>query len=157
MQDLLNSQNQPSKQKLAVFFRVLGQISYWIHLIFGATSAIILGLIIFSLRLGESTNNAAINVSIVFTIASLIALGIRVFFAWRYSRMAKQLQINILQPDRREIIGVLRIGLGISLLGLVLAFLASETTTITIIATAMARPQVATLYEPQQILETADL
>ena len=158
MQNKLNSPDLPSKQKFAGVFRLLGRISYWIHLILGATSAIILGLIIFSRRLGEPANNTAISISIVLTIASLIALGIRIFFAWRYSRMAKQLQsIEPIQPERGEIIRVLRIGLAISLLGLVLAFLASETTVVTIIATAIAQPQTPTLYEPQQAIETADL
>ena len=93
------------------------------------------------------------------TVASLVALGIRIFFAWRYSRMAKKLQIidPALQPDRTEIIALLRIGLTISLLGLILAFFASETTVVTIIAQAIAQPQASTLYEPQQAIETADL
>ena len=54
MQDKLNSPNLPSKQKFAGVFRLLGQISYWVHLILGATSAIILGLIVFSRRLGAN-------------------------------------------------------------------------------------------------------
>ena len=159
MQDLLNSQNQPSKQKLAVFFRVLGQISYWIHLILGATSAIILGLILFSRKLGEPPNNSAIKISLIITVGSLIALGFRIFWAWRYSRMAKKLQIAdpALQPKRAEIVGILRVGLYSSLLGLILAFLASETTVVTIIAEAIAQPQGSRLYEPQQAIETADL
>ena len=80
MQNKLNSPNLPSKQKFAGVFRLLGQISYWIHLILGATSAIILGLIVFSRRLGTTANNTAISISIALTIASLVALGIRIFF-----------------------------------------------------------------------------
>ena len=53
--------------------------------------------------------------------------------------MAKNLQLATpLQPNRVEIINLLRIGLAISLTGLVLAFLASETTVVSIIATAIA-------------------
>lgn len=158
MQNKLNSPNLPSKQTFAGVFRLLGQISYWVHLILGATSAIILGLIVFSRRLGTTANNTAISISIALTIASLVALGIRIFFAWRYSRMAKQLQLaTLLQPNRVEIINLLRIGLAISLTGLVLAFLASETTVVSIIATAIAQPQTVPVYEPQQAIETADL
>ena len=160
MQNQLNTLDSlPSKQRFAGVFRLLGQISYWIHLILGATSGIILGLIIFSRRLGELANNAAIRISIIFTIASLIALGVRIILAWRYSRMAKQLQTTApaLQPNRSQIVGVLRIGLTISLLGLILAFIASETTVVTIIAEAIAQPQGKNIYEPQQAIETADL
>ena len=158
MQDRLNSSNLPSKQKFAGVFRLLGQISYWVHLILGATSAIILGLIVFSRRLNTTANNTAISVSIFLTISSLVAIGIRIFFAWRYSRLAKQLQLATpTQPSRVEIITLLRIGLIISLVGLILAFLASETTVVGIIAQAIAQPQSSPIYEPQQAIETADL
>lgn len=158
MQDKLNYSNLPSKQKFAGVFRLLGQISYWIHLILGATSAIILGLIVFSRRLETAENNTAISASIILTIASLVALGIRIFFAWRYSRLAKQLQLATpTQPSRAEIITLLRVGLTISLIGLILAFLASETTVVSIIAQAIAKPQATPIYEPQQAIETADL
>ena len=158
MQDRLNSPNIPGKQKFAGVFRFLCQVSYWVHLILGATSAIILGLIVFSRRLGTPANNTAISVSIVLTVSSLVVLGIRIFFAWRYSKMAKQLQTSrSSQSDRLAIISTLRIGLTISLVGLVLAFLASETTVVSIIAQAIAQPQASPVYEPQQAIETADL
>ena len=158
MQNKLNSPSIPTKRKFAGVFRLLGQISYWVHLILGATSAIILGLIVFSRRLGTSTSNTAISISIFLTIASLVALGIRIFFAWRYSRLAKQLQLATpTQPNRVEVITLLRIGLTISLVGLILAFFASETTVVSIIATAIAQPQTVPVYQPQQAIETADL
>lgn len=150
----------PPKNKFADVFRLLGRISYWIHLILGATSAIILGLIIFSRRLGEPANNSAIRISIILTVGSLIALGFRIFWAWRYGRMAKQLQIDnptTSQPKRSEIINVLRIGLSVSIVGLILAFIASETTVVTIIAEAISQPQSVGIYEPEKAIETADL
>lgn len=158
MQDKLNSPNVPSKQRFAGVFLLLGQISYWVHLILGATSAIILGLIVFSRQLGTNTDNTTINISIFMAIASLIALGIRVIFAWRYSRLAKQLQLAIpASPNRLQVVGLLRIGLTISIIGLILAFFGSEATVISIIATAIAQPQTVPVYEPQQAIETADL
>ncbi|MGF1488872.1 MAG: DUF3611 family protein [Prochloraceae cyanobacterium] len=153
------SNSLPSKYQFANLFKVLGQISYWIHLILGIISAIILGLIVFSRRLGEPDNNTAIYISIVLSFSSLIALGFRIFWAWRYSRMAKQLQDGdpALQPNRSQVINFLRIGLSVSLLGLILAFLASETTIITIIAEAISQPQGERVYEARKAIETADL
>ena len=159
MQNKLNSPSIPPKKRFSNVFRLLAQISYWIHLILGATSGIILGLIIFSRKLGEPADNAAIKVSIILAVASLIALGFRIFWAWRYNRMAKQLQLAepTMQPQKAEIANVLRVGLAVSLLGLILAFLASETTVVTIIAEAIAQPQGTRIYEPEQAIETADL
>ena len=158
MQDKISSHNIPSKQKFAGVLQFLGQVSYWVHLILGATSAIILGLIIFSRKLGTGTGNTAISVSIFLTIASLVVLGIRIFFAWRYGRLAKRLQLTAPnQPNRSEVISLLKVGLSISLVGLILAALASETTVVSIIAQAISQPQTVPVYEPQQAVETADL
>ena len=161
MQNPTNPSNSlPPKNKFANIFRLLGRISYWIHLVLGTTSAIILGIIIFSRRLGEPANNSAITISIILTVGSLIALGFRIFWAWRYSRMAKRLQTDnptTSQPKRSEIINVLRIGLSVSIIGLILAFIASETTTVTIIAEAISQPQSVGIYEPENAIETADL
>ena len=159
MQNKIDSSSSiPPKNKFANIFRLFGQISYWIHLILGTTSGIILGIIIFSRRLGEPANNSAITISIILTVGSLIALGFRIFWAWRYGRMAKQLQIdNPTQPKRSEIINVLRIGLSVSIIGLILAFIASETTVVTIIAEAISQPQSVGIYEPENAIETADL
>ncbi|HEY9771595.1 MAG TPA: DUF3611 family protein [Coleofasciculaceae cyanobacterium] len=159
MQNQLNNPSIPPKNKFANVFRLFARISYWIHLILGATSGIILGLIVFSRRLGESTNNSAIQLSIIFTVASLIVLAFRIFWAWRYSRIARQLQTtnSAMELNRAEIIKVLRVGLSVSLLGLILAFIASETTVVTIIAEAISQPQGSRLYEPEQAIQTADL
>ncbi|EAZ89204.1 DUF3611 family protein [Crocosphaera chwakensis] len=158
MQNKLNSPNLPDRAKFASVLRLLSQISYWIHLILGATSALILGLILFSRKLGTPANNTAISISIFLTIASLVAVGIRIFFAWRYNRIAKQLKsATPIQPNRLEIVNLLRIALIISLTGLILAFLASETTVVSIIAQAIAQPQGPRVYGQQQAIETADL
>lgn len=72
----------------------------------------------------------------------MIALGFRVYWAYRYRQLAKQLQrVNPnAQPSRTEIIQFLRIGLLASLVGLLLAFIASEIRLIALVADAIARP-----------------
>lgn len=70
MQSKLNSPNLPSKQKFASVFKLVGQISYWVHLVLGITSAVILGLVIFSRRLGTTADNSAT------TIVSILAQAI---------------------------------------------------------------------------------
>jgi hypothetical protein len=41
----MNSTSIPQKHKFANIFRPLAQISYWVHLVLGVTSGIILGLL----------------------------------------------------------------------------------------------------------------
>ena len=147
--------NLPDKNKFARTFRTLSRISYWIHLILGVASAITLILVIFS----RSETNSSTGVGIFIALFSLIALCFRVFWAWRYRKLAKKLQRVDPQgqPSRGEIIEVLRIGLIASMVGLFLALVASEISLVSLVATAIARPQGVAVYEREQIIQIADL
>ncbi len=61
------------------------------------------------------------------------------------------------QPSRREIIEVLRIGLLASLVGLFLAFIASEISLVSLVSGAIARPQGIAVYEREKVVKIADL
>lgn len=159
MQENLKSRSPvPSKQEFANRFRLLAKISYWIHLFLGAVSGIILLLVIFSRSFSE-TNSTVIGLSLFFSFSAIIALGFRVYWALRYSSLAKRLQNpnTSLHPKRQEIIGVLRIGLIVSLVGLLLAFLASEISTVATLAKAVAKPQSVAVYEREKVVRTLDL
>ena len=158
MQDKISSPNIPSKPKFARTFRILSRISYWIHLILGAISGVTLLLVIFSRSATESTSASA-GVSIFIAMFSLVALGFRIYWAVRYSNLAKKLQRNnsTAQPTRVEIIQVLRIGLIASITGLFLAFIASEINLISLISGAIARPQGIAVYDRKEVVKIADL
>lgn len=150
--------NLPSKNKFARTFRILSRISYWIHIILGAISALTLLLVVFS---RDATNSTGTGVGIFIIVFSLLALGFRVYWSWRYRQLAKKLQtVNSptrRQPSRSEIIRVLRIGLLASSIGLLLAFLASEISLVSLVADAIARPQGVAVYEREQVIKIADL
>lgn len=148
--------NLPDKQKFAQTFRLLSRISYWIHILLGAISTITLLLVIFS---RGANNSTGVGVGIFMIMFSLIALSFRIYWAWRYHKLAKKLQrVNRdLQPSRTEIIKVLRIGLLASLVGLLLAFIASEISLVSLVAGAIARPQGVAVYEREQVIKIADL
>ena len=145
----------PDKRKFARTFRTLSRISYWIHLILGVISGVTLILVILS----RSATNSATEIGIFIAMFSLLALGFRVFWAWRYRKLAKKLQRVDpgVQPSRAKIIEVLRIGLIISMVGLLLAFIASQISLLSLVATAIARPQGVAVYEREQVIKIADL
>ena len=150
-----NSNNLPSKRRFARTFRILSRISYWIHLILGVVSGVILLLVVFS----RSAISSSTGIGTFIIGFSLIAIGFRVYWAWRYRELAKQLQLanSNIQPSRTEIIEVLRIGLITSLVGLFLAFVASEISLVSLVASAIARPQGVAVYEREQVVQSADL
>lgn len=89
----------------------------------------------------------------------MIALGFRVYWANRYRQLAKKLErINPdSKPSRAEIIEVLSIGLLASTIGLLLAFIASEISLISLVAGAISRPQDVAVYKREQVIKIADL
>ncbi len=147
--------NLPDKSNFSRTFRILSRISYWIHLILGVISGVTLLLIILS----RSATNSGTGIGIFIAVFSLLALGFRVYWAWRYRQLAKKLQrVNPdVQPSRTEIIETLRIGLIASLIGLLLAFVASEISLVSLVAGAIARPQGVAVYEREQVIKIADL
>lgn len=160
MQEPIKSPERlPSKRKFAQTFRLLSRISYWIHLILGVLSGITLLLVSFSRSTTAGSTTTGTGVGIFIAVFSLIALGFRVYWAWRYRVIAKKLQqVNSnAQPSRAEIIQVLRIGLLASLVGLLLAFIASQVSLISLVAGAIARPQGIAVYEREQVIKIADL
>ncbi len=152
------SNHLPSKRKFAQTFRILSRISYWIHIILGAISGLTLLLVTFSRNTTENPSSGG-GVGVFIAIFSLIALGFRVYWDWRYNQLAKKLQRveTDAQPSRIEIIKILRIGLLASSIGLLLALIASEISLISLIAKAIARPQGVAVYEREQVVRVADL
>ena len=59
--------------------------------------------------------------------------------------------------SRIEIIWVLRLGLLVSFGGLLLAFIASEISLVSLVAGAISRPQGVAVYERKQVIKIADL
>jgi hypothetical protein len=153
------SSNLPTKKKFAGNLRIVGQISYWIHLLLGAASGITLLLVAFSRGFAEENRNIFIGFSIFLAVAALIAVGFRVYWALRYTRLAKKLQQPdpTLHPKREEVIRTLRIGLIVSLTGLMLAFAASEITTVIVLSKALAQPQGVAIYDPEKVVREMDL
>ncbi|MGL5875749.1 MAG: DUF3611 family protein [Xenococcaceae cyanobacterium] len=160
MTNLFNkSADLPTKQEFAGNLGFIGRISYWIHLILGVGSGITLFLVIFSRSFTDGSQSILFGLSIVLAFAALIAVGFRVYWAFRSTRMAKRLQQpNLNLPIKREeVIRVLRVGLTVSLIGLVLAFVASEITAIAILGKSLAQPQGVAIYNQEKIVRTMDL
>lgn len=152
------SSSSPSKREFAGTFRLLSRISFWVHLILGIISGILLLLVMFSRNFSD-INSAFIGFGIFIAACGVIAVGIRIFWAYRYTRLAQRLQLpdSNLHPKKEEVIRVLRIGLIISLLGIGLGFLAAEGTVIAVLGKTLAQPQGVAVYNPETVVRSIDL
>jgi uncharacterized membrane protein YidH (DUF202 family) len=149
----------PTKQRFADTFRTVSQFSFWIQLVLGGISLIALLLAIFSRNLSVKTDNAGIGLGIFLAIVGILLLCFRVYWAFRYRGLAKRLQSanREVHPRKEEIIQVLQIGLIISLVGVLLAFLASELSVVVVLAKALAEPQGIAVYNRENVIRSLDI
>ena len=105
--------HSPSKQQFASTFRVVSRFSFWIQLALGAVSGIVLLLAMFSRNVTTQTNNPAIGFGIFLAIGGILLLCFRIYWSFRYRRLAKRLQApnTEIQPKKDDIIKVLQTGL----------------------------------------------
>jgi len=112
-----------SVQKIAEQFRLLGWVSFWAQIILGVIAGVmtVVGTFV------EKPGSAGLS-GIPFTFGGLLALFASAYWAYRYTRLSKQLRANDTQarPSRAETIGLLRKGLMTTLLGLILTTIGSE-------------------------------
>jgi len=149
----------PTKQQFASTFRTVSRFSFWIQLVLGAISVITLLLAIFSRNLSVQTDNAGIGFGIFLASVGILLLCFRVYWAFRYRRLAKRLQSSNreLHPRKEDIIKVLQIGLIVSLAGMLLAFLASEVSVVVVLAKALAEPQGIAVYNRENVIRSLDI
>lgn len=149
----------PKKQEFAAIFRLVSRISFWVQLVLSGVSGIAVFLSCFSRSITTQTNNAGIGFGIFLAIVGILLLCFRVYWAFRYRKMAKLLQTPNSEnhPKKEEVIKNLQIGLLVSLVGLLIAFIASEVTVTVILAKAVAQPQGVAIYQPENVIRSLDI
>jgi uncharacterized membrane protein YidH (DUF202 family) len=148
-----------TKQKFTATFRTVSRFSFWIQLALGAISIIALLLAIFSRNLSVQTDNAGIGFAIFLAGIGILLLCFRVYWAFRYRRLAKRLQLpdRELHPRKEDVIQVLQIGLIVSFAGILLALLASEVSVVVLLSKALAEPQGAAIYNRENVIRSLDI
>ncbi|WP_017654763.1 DUF3611 family protein [Fortiea contorta] len=131
-------------------FRLIGWISFWIQLVLGVVSGVILLLYaISSQRPGSPGNNPGAGFGIFLAICGLIALGVGIYIAFRYARLGNQLlsaNINN-RPRKSETVQVLRLGVLVDLVGILLTLFGAQAIVGTLAARAITQTQF--FFSPQ--------
>ena len=116
-----------SIQKIGEAFRKIGWISFWIQIVLGVVSTII--LVFASATFSRSNEpNPGSGLGFFFAIASLFSLYIATFWAFRYTRFGRTLKDadGIARPSRAEALQLVRQGLWGNLVGMILIILGSQ-------------------------------
>ncbi|MEP6487736.1 DUF3611 family protein [Microcoleus vaginatus GB2-A3] len=154
------SLSQPLTQsEFVATFRLFSRFSFWIQLFLGAVSGIVLLFAMLGRNMGEQTNNAGIGFGVVLAIIGLLLLGFRIFWDFRYRLLGRLLHAENSQvyPSKEHITHTLRIGLVSSLVGVLIAFVASEETVAVVLAKTLSQPQAMTAYSPENVIRSLDI
>jgi hypothetical protein len=142
-------------------FLTTGWISFWIQLVLGVISAIIVLLFtIFSQREGSPSNNPGTGFGIFLAVCGLITLGVGIYIAFRYTRIGIQLLSS--NPNNRprkiETVQVLRFGLVVNLVGILLTLLGAQAIVGTLVARSISPQAITTqLFDPNRIISGLDM
>ena len=163
----MNQVNQPeslsqplTQSEFVATFRLFSRFSFWIQLFFGAVSGIVLLFAMLGRNMSEQTNNnAGIGFGIFLAIVGLLLLCFRIFWDFRYRLLGRLLHAENSQvyPSKEHITHTLRIGLVSSLVGVLIAFVASEETVAVVLAKTLSQPQAMAAYAPENVIRSLDI
>ncbi|MBD1812633.1 DUF3611 family protein [Microcoleus vaginatus DQ-U2] len=163
----MNQLNQPeslsqplTQTEFVATFRLFSRFSFWIQLFLGAVSGIVLLFAMLGRNMSDQTNNnAGIGFGIFLAVVGLLLLCFRIFWDFRYRLLGRLLHAENSQvyPSKEHITHTLRIGLVSSLVGVLIAFVASEETVAVVLAKTLSQPQAMAAYAPENVIRSLDI
>lgn len=150
---------KPTKQRFAAAFRIVSRFSFWIQLALASVSGIALIFAILSRNVGEIPNSVGLSFSIFLAITGVILAGFSTIWAFRDRGLARRLQSTdrTTHPRKEEVIQALKIGLIVSFIGMLIAFVASEFSTVAVLSKSLAVPQGVAVYSRQNLIRSLDI
>jgi hypothetical protein len=160
-QDHDTPSSSSSLRAIGQTFRLTGWISFWIQLVLGVVSGIIVLLFgIFSQKAGSPSNNAGTGFGVFLAVCGLVVLGGGIYLAYRYTRIGSQLlsaNPNN-RPRKSETVQVLRLGVMVDLVGILLTLLGAQAIVGTLVARSISPQAVTTqLFDPTRIISGLDM
>lgn len=136
----------PALQRIALTLRTFGGISFWLQVILGTISGLILVFSTFSSSFNRQANAGAsqgTGFGIFFALCGLVALGIGAYFAFRYTRISKQLITGSAseRPSKAATLQTIRLGLIVNLVGMLLTIVGAQAIVGSILAKSLSQPQ----------------
>jgi hypothetical protein len=146
---------------IAQTFRLTGWISFWIQLVLGVVSGIIVLLFaFFSQRPNAAGTNPGSGFGVFLAVCGIVILAGGIYLAFRYTQIGNQLESPnpSNRPRKSETLQVLRLGLWINLIGMLVTLLGAQAIVGTLVARAIS-PQAATtqLFDPTRIISGLDM
>jgi len=147
-------------RQIAGNFRIAGWTSFWLQLVLGVISIVVILLfIIFSRSPNTNSGNPGTNFGVFLAICGIVSLGIGVYMAFRYVRIGRQLQSPnpSMRPRKAETIPILRMGLIVNLVGMLLTILGAWAIVGSLAARSISQVQTAIYADPSRLISSLDM
>lgn len=159
MQTKPNTESLPSGLKeVANVLRITGGLSFWVQLGLAAVCVLSLMFAITGRNFSTETNQG-IGIGIFWAIGGLLVIIFNIYLAFRYTRIAKRLLT--LTPERRpkkaDTLRLIRLGLIMSLVGMLLNIFGAGSTIGVLVAKAVSQPPGVAITNPNQIIRGLDV
>lgn len=163
MFDKSGSKSPPTLQEIALAFRRAGWVSFWAQLVLGVVAIVILGFASFSRDVAATGQQLGTGVGIFFALCGVIVLGASVFWAFRYTRIARKLESSNPnnRPRKADTVKLLRYGVLISGVGLLISIVGAQAIVGALVAKSLTLPQtgVGSLVQvpPSRLIQPLDI
>lgn len=129
----------PAVKRVVPVLRLAGWFSFWLQLVLAVVAG---GILLFALatanagKTAQAANNPGTGPGIFFAICGIVALGLSIYWALRYTRLSQQLQSSNpnLRPKKAEALKLLRTGLLVNIVGMTLTLMGAEAIAGTLLA-----------------------
>lgn len=148
----------PDINDISTNFLWIGRVGFWGKLALAFIAFLCL-LFAWSGRNFSQETNTGIGVSIFFAVCGLVVLAISIYFAFRYTRLAKGLRTGNpnLTISKSDSISLLQIELILSLVGILLHLFGAGTSMGVQIAKAVSQPPGVAIADPDNIIRALDV
>jgi len=149
---------EPELKDVAPVLRLTSAISFWVQLGLAAVCVLTL-LFAITGRSFSGETGQSVGIGIFWAIGSLLALVFNIYGAFRCTRIGKRLLTLSpeLSPKKEDIIRLLRVGLFVSLFGILLSLLGAGVSVGVLVAKIVSQPAGMAITDPNRVIQGLDV
>ncbi|MDZ8240464.1 MAG: DUF3611 family protein [Nostoc sp. ChiQUE01a] len=148
----------PETRGIGNTIRLTGWITFWLQLAIGVVSVFALLFALTGRGLVQQ-QNTGLGIGIFWAVCGIVVLLFSLYWDFRYTRIGKALENrnSALHPSKPDTTGILRLGIIISLVGILLTLLGAGSTVLVLVAKSISQPPGVAITDPYRIIRPMDV
>ncbi|AHB89068.1 membrane protein of unknown function DUF3611 [Thermosynechococcus sp. NK55a] len=137
-----------------------GWIGFWIQVVLGFVSLLIIIIVIFSRQFNINRLQNGMNsptLGLVLAIIGLVFLGVSIYCCYRYPQLGRRLDQPEKRPTKEHVIRSLNIGLWVNIAGMIFTVAAAEWNVGMLLLKVLSIPQGAAVYATNVLIEPLEI